>query len=218
MVCAVLVPLLVACGTSYPPVGEGQYRVQKGDTLTQIARKQGRTVAELRRWNNLSNANVINVGQVLRVVPPGGATAPSRSTASRSTPAKTSKPSAPAPAVSLSMVRPAQGKLVQGYNGSSSRGLTIANSAGTPIVAAAGGSVVYAGSGLRAYGNLIIIQHNSQYLSIYAHNRRLLVKEGQKVSKGQKIAEMGDSGSIRVALYFELRRNGQAINPERGFK
>jgi len=108
--------------------------------------------------------------------------------------------------------------MVQTYNGSSSRGITIANVAGTPVVAAAAGTVMYANDGLRAYGNLIIIQHDANYLTIYAHNRKLLVKEGQKVAQGQRIAEMGATGSHQVALYFELRHNGQAVDPSGAFK
>lgn len=221
LACALVLPLIVACGTRQGPVEPGHYRVQRGDTLTQIARKEGRTVDELRRWNKLNNANLIEVGQVLRVAPPGGAnTPPARSPSSG--PDKTGGASTgggkPAPAPTIRLARPAQGQIVQQYNGSSSRGITIANTAGTPVVAAAAGSVMYAGTGLRAYGNLIIIQHDSSHLTIYAHNRKLLVKEGQKVGQGQKIAEMGDTGSNRVGLYFELRRNGQAINPSSAFQ
>jgi len=219
---AALLALLVACA-SLSQVGTkpGHYRVQRGDTLSQIARKSGRTVDELRRWNKLNNVHQINVGQVLRITPPATS---ARAPSARPTPAKrasappAARKPAPTPAISLKLVRPAQGQIIQDYNGSSSRGLTIANVAGTPVVAAAAGSVMYVGSKLRAYGNLIIIQHDSQHLTVYAHNRSLLVKEGQKVAQGQKIAEMGSTGSNRIALYFELRRNGQPINPASAFR
>jgi len=214
LLCIVLLPLLVACGAlRQSGVEPGYYLVQHGDTLTHIARKTGRTVAELQRWNTLPNANRIRVGQVLRVSPPGKVDTPP----GKSPPAPTTT-AVSTPATSLSLVRPAQGQIVQSYNGSTSRGVTISNVAGTPIVAAAAGSVKYAGSGLRAYGNLIIIQHDDSHLTIYAHNRILLVQDGQKVSQGQKIAEMGDTGSNRVALYFELRRNGKPVNPVGAFK
>nr|AIA85933.1 peptidase_M23 [uncultured Delftia sp.] len=87
--------------------------------------------------------------------------------------------------------------------------------AGDPVYAAAAGRVVYAGSGLRGYGNLIILKHNNTYLSAYAHNQTLLVKEDQTVKQGQKIAEMGSSDSDRVKLHFEIRRQGQPVDPMR---
>jgi len=206
--CTVLLMLLVACGTlRQASVDAADYRVQRGDTLTHIARKVGRTVSELQRWNKLPNANRITVGQRLRVVPPDGVPA------KRATPSPTDKPRARAPATTKLLACPAQGQMLQTYNGTTSRGLTITNSAGTPIVAAAAGSVLYAGSGLRAYGNLIILEHEGKHLTIYAHNRTLFVKEGQQVAQGEKIAEMGNIDHNRVALYFELRRNGQPINP-----
>jgi murein DD-endopeptidase MepM/ murein hydrolase activator NlpD len=111
------------------------------------------------------------------------------------------------------LVWPAQGKVTRGYDGGGSNGIVISNSAGTPVVAAAGGTVAYSGSGLRGYGHLVIVKHNASFLSIYAHNSKLLVKEGQSVKQGQKIAEMGNSDSKQVGLYFELRYDGQAVDP-----
>lgn len=108
---------------------------------------------------------------------------------------------------------PAQGKVTRGYDGSGSNGIVISNTAGTPVVAAAAGTVAYSGSGLRGYGHLVIVKHSASFLSIYAHNSKLLVKEGQRVSQGQKIAEMGNSDSKQVGLYFELRYDGQAVDP-----
>ena len=95
------------------------------------------------------------------------------------------------------------------------KGLAIAGKAGDPVLAAADGRVVYAGSGLRGYGNLIIVKHNATFLTAYAHNQALLVKEDQAVRKGQKIAEMGSSDSDRVQLHFEIRRQGKPIDPAR---
>lgn len=93
------------------------------------------------------------------------------------------------------------------------KGLSIAGKPGEPVLAAADGRVVYAGSGLRGYGNLIIVKHNSTFLTAYAHNQALLVKEDQAVRRGQKIAEMGSSDADRVKLHFEVRRLGKPIDP-----
>ena len=101
------------------------------------------------------------------------------------------------------------------FDESRSKGLGIAGKAGDPVLAAADGKVVYAGSGLRGYGNLVILKHNNTYLTAYAHNRTLLVKEDQSVQKGQKIAEMGNSDADRVKLHFEIRRQGKPVDPAR---
>lgn len=95
------------------------------------------------------------------------------------------------------------------------KGISLTNQRGTAIYASAPGIVVYAGSALRGYGNLIIIKHNNNYLSAYAHNEKLLVKENEKISEGQKIATMGDSGTENVHLHFEIRYRGKAVDPER---
>lgn len=108
---------------------------------------------------------------------------------------------------------PAQGKLVAGFSGSSSKGIDIAGSLGQPILASAPGKVVYSGSGLRGYGKLVIIKHNKTYLSAYAHNDQVLVKEGQNVTRGQKIAEMGNTDADQVKLHFEVRRFGKPVDP-----
>ncbi len=109
---------------------------------------------------------------------------------------------------------PAQGRLLYGFGqGSIQKGVGIEGRSGQPVLAAAPGKVVYSGSGLRGYGKLIIIKHNASYLSVYAHNSQILVKEGQSVAKGQKIAEIGDTDSDRIALHFEIRRLGKPIDP-----
>lgn len=111
---------------------------------------------------------------------------------------------------------PVKGKVVGGFSESSNlKGIDIAGTAGQPVLASAAGKVVYAGSGLRGYGKLIIIKHNKTYLSAYAHNRELLVKEGDQVSKGQKIAEMGNTDADQVKLHFEIRRMGKPMDPAR---
>ncbi|HDR9055099.1 TPA: peptidoglycan DD-metalloendopeptidase family protein [Burkholderia vietnamiensis] len=211
--------LLVACGSA--PVGPGYYRVERGDTLYKIARNNRTSLANIVRWNHITNPDAIEVGQVLRVAPPPGTTTASTSgTSTGSAPRSRPAPSAPVesnvkPASSIALIWPAAGNVVRTFDGSKSKGIDIANSAGTPVQAAATGTVVYAGNGLRGYGNLIILKHNADYLTAYAHNRALLVKEGQSVTQGQTIAEMGSSDSDRVALHFELRYGGRSIDPAR---
>ncbi|KOP55660.1 peptigoglycan-binding protein LysM [Pseudomonas coronafaciens pv. porri] len=110
---------------------------------------------------------------------------------------------------------PSSGILIGKFssNGSLNKGIDIAGDLGQPVLAASDGSVVYAGSGLRGYGELIIIKHSDTYVSAYGHNRRLLVREGQQVKAGQTIAEMGSTGTDRVKLYFEIRRQGKPVDP-----
>ena len=111
---------------------------------------------------------------------------------------------------------PAKGRIVAGFSDTANlKGIDIAGNAGDPVLATAPGKVVYAGSGLRGYGKLIIIKHNKTYLSAYAHNRDILVKEGQQVARGQKIAEMGNSDADAVKLHFEIRRLGKPMDPAR---
>ena len=208
----------------------GYYTVQKGDTLTRIGLDNGQAWRDLARWNNLSNPDVIEVGQVLRVAPPGAAVessgvvvrpvtsssaaTPANGAASAAKPAA-SAPSAPAVSDDFSFAWPANGQVVAGFDEAKNKGIDIAGKAGDPVLAAADGQVVYAGAGLRGYGNLIIVKHNNTYLTAYAHNQKLLVKEDQKVRKGEKIAEMGSSDADRVKLHFEVRRQGKPVDPSR---
>ncbi|GAB7537192.1 hypothetical protein BGC_34100 [Burkholderia sp. 3C] len=113
----------------------------------------------------------------------------------------------------MSFAWPVRGPILNQFDDSKNKGLNIGGTAGTPVKAAADGRVVYAGNGLRGYGNLIIIKHDPTYLTAYAHNRALMVKEGDSVTKGQKIAEMGNSDSDRVMLHFEVRRQGKPVDP-----
>ncbi len=229
LACASLLAVLAACGSA--PVGPGFYRAERGDTLSKIARSNRQSVQSIVRWNNLTNPDSIEVGQVLRVTPPGngaaagstgggggairssGAGSASASSAPRPAPADNAPTSAPASTISL--VWPADGTVIRRFDGGNSKGIDISAAAGTPVIAAAPGTVVYAGNGLRGYGNLLIIKHNAEYLTAYAHNRVLLVKEGQSVTRGEKIAEMGDTDTDRVMLHFELRYQGRSIDPSR---
>jgi lipoprotein NlpD len=204
----------------------GFYTVQRGDTLTRIGLDNGQGWRDLARWNNLPNPDVIEVGQVLRVAPPGGSVetagvvvrpvAPAANSSANATAAKTepvSSASGSAIDEGLGFIWPANGTLIAGFDEAKNKGLDIAGKAGDPVSAAADGQVVYAGAGLRGYGNLIILKHNNTFLTAYAHNQALLVKEDQKVRKGQKIAEMGKSDSDRVKLHFEVRRQGKPVDP-----
>jgi len=129
-------------------------------------------------------------------------------------PAPASAPQAPAGGEEeIAWLWPAQGTPVASFDEVKNKGIDIAGKAGDPVLASADGRVVYSGAGLRGYGNLIILKHNNTYLTAYAHNQTLLVKEDQSVRKGQKIAEMGNSDADRVKLHFEIRRQGKPVDP-----
>jgi lipoprotein NlpD len=117
------------------------------------------------------------------------------------------------PGEDIVWVWPASGAVLAGFDEGKNKGLTIAGAAGDPVVAAGDGRVVYAGSSLRGYGNLVIVKHNETYLTAYAHNKLLLVKDDQVVRRGQRIAEMGSSDAPGVQLHFEIRRQGKPIDP-----
>ncbi|MBI2768541.1 MAG: peptidoglycan DD-metalloendopeptidase family protein [Burkholderiales bacterium] len=220
----------------------GYYTVRPGDTMIRIALDSGHTVRDLARWNNIDNPNVIEVGQVLRVIPPGGGAEvavvrPVTPPGSMVAGTPTAAASAPRPAASAPIVAtpgpvappvasgspdddvpwswPTNGApaVLAGFDEVKNKGLDIAGKAGDAVMASADGRVVYAGAGLRGYGNLIILKHNNTYLTAYAHNQALLVKEDQTVKKGQKIAEMGSSDADRVKLHFEIRRQGKPVDP-----
>ncbi|MBN8455654.1 peptidoglycan DD-metalloendopeptidase family protein [Accumulibacter sp.] len=113
----------------------------------------------------------------------------------------------------VSWMWPASGKLIGTFSEGGNKGIDIAGKAGDSVVAAGSGKVVYSGTGLRGYGKLVIVKHNNTFLTAYAHNQNVLVKEGQSVGKGQKIAEMGNSDADQVKLHFEIRRQGKPVDP-----
>jgi lipoprotein NlpD len=123
------------------------------------------------------------------------------------------KPEAPRADGEVNWSWPTEGKVVGNFNESSNKGITIAGKRGQPVHASAGGRVIFSGVGIRGLGKLVVIRHNSNYLSVYAHNDKLLVKEGQNVTKGQRIAEMGNSDADQVKLHFEIRKQGKPIDP-----
>ncbi len=204
----------------------GYYTVKPGDTLIRIGMDHGQSGRDIARWNKIDNPNLIEAGQVLRVVPPTQevvATRPSTTpTGASPSAAPTSAPVAPAPSSTpapvaaeeaVSFQWPARGNLISGFDETKNKGLDIGGKVGDPVMAAADGRVVYAGAGLRGYGNLIILKHNNTYLTAYAHNQTLLVKEDQVIKRGQKIAEMGNSDADQVKLHFEIRRQGKPVDP-----
>jgi lipoprotein NlpD len=243
----------------------GYYTVKPGDTLIRVGLDTGQNWRDVARWNGLDNPNIIEVGQVLRVIPPGttdsavarpvapsttvagtalppaSATRPASATAS--SPAAppvvaplptvastngTSTSNAPAPVATaplppassagdddIAWIWPSSGTVLAGFDEAKNKGLDIAGKLGDPVLAAGDGRVVYAGSGLRGYGNLVILKHNNTFLTAYAHNQTLLVKEDQTVRKGQKIAEIGQSDTDRAKLHFEIRRQGKPVDPAR---
>ena len=202
----------------------GYYTVKPGDTLIRIGMDHGQSGRDIARWNKLDNPNLIEAGQVLRVVPPAPEAPLARASASTGSAAApmpvASAPAAaapiPAPSAAedaISFQWPARGNLISGFDESKNKGLDIGGKAGDPVLAAADGRVVYAGAGLRGYGNLIILKHNNTYLTAYAHNQALLVKEDQVIKRGQKIAEMGSSDADQVKLHFEIRRQGKPVDP-----
>ncbi|HTN50496.1 MAG TPA: peptidoglycan DD-metalloendopeptidase family protein [Burkholderiaceae bacterium] len=123
------------------------------------------------------------------------------------------KPAAPESAVQWQW--PAPGKVIENFDETRNKGIDIAGGDGDPVSAAADGEVVYVGSALRGYGNLVIVKHNEEFISAYAHNRQVLVKQGQGVKRGQRIAEFGRSDADRVKLHFEIRRQGKPVDPLR---
>ncbi len=259
----VTAPLRDGSGAAPPPAAlpgqlPGTHIVRPGETLLAISRQYSVSLPELVAWNRLSDPNQLNVGQVLRVAPPGaetGAVATAIPLAPEVIPvtpaggeematgikqgpiggrqpysdeawAKINPNAAlappepapieapkPAPGGNGEWQWPANGALIGGFNESTNKGVDIAGNTGDPVYASAAGKVVYAGSGLRGYGKLVVIKHNQEYNSVYAHNNKLLVKEDDLVVKGQQIAELGNSEADRSKLHFEIRKQGKAVDP-----
>ena len=148
-----------------------------------------------------------NEGKVATTTPP-----PATTTIPAVTPPATAAASDEA---RLSWMWPSEGRVIATFDDGRNKGLDIAGKLGQPVVAAGSGKVMYAGSGIRGYGNLVIVKHSNSLLSAYAHNRRIVVKEGDNVSRGQVIAEMGDSDADTVKLHFEIRQQGKPVDPTR---
>lgn len=204
---------------NYSPVdiNANTHVVEAGDTVYNIAKRYHISQDDLRTWNNIGTDNAIRLGQALRVKPIGN-TVPATATVTNT---------ATTPIISnnkrevsgITWQSPTNGKIIksfgQGADKIQKNGIYLSGKRGQPVVAAADGTVVYSGRSLRDYGNLIIIQHNSKYLTAYGSNEApLLVNEGQKVKRGQQIATMGDSDKFgTLKLHFEIREYGTAKNP-----
>lgn len=223
-------------GASLEPVQAGFYRIKRGDTLLRIALDHGQSHRDIAEWNNIADMNQIEVDQVIRVVPPRSAKAMTSKVE-----VKQEKPSAAKDVVKpsdkmkdeklaknetkveksndvasdagIKLSWPSKGNVVDRFDEGKNKGIDISGKSGDTIQAAADGKVVYAGNSLRGYGNLVIVKHDNTYLTAYAHNKTLLVKEGDSVKKAQKIAEMGNTDADQVKLHFEVRKHGKPVDP-----
>lgn len=211
MLAVLLLVISTGCATRWDHSQRSEHVVRRGETLYTIAWRYDKNHRDLARWNGLGDGSLIHPGQIIQL------TAPSGGTAARQ------RRSAPSPALPVESdppprwAWPTRGSVAVEFGGrpGSGTGVLIEGQAGQAVHAAAEGSVVYSGGGLNAYGQLIIIKHNETYLSAYGHNASLLVKEGQQVRRGQRIATMGEGPGRLPRLHFEIRRNGKPVDPRR---
>lgn len=220
------------------PAPEGFYVVKRGDTLYSIALDHGADYREVAQWNALEDPTRIYVGQQLRVTEPpprkgvqvGAVRSPShiaaRPLGAQEASAKASSAKAPAPTQPAAVPKalatapddfiwPAKGKVIAGFAEPRSKGIDIDGRPGDPVVAAAGGRVTYTGSGIPGLGKLVVLRHDNGFITVYAHNREILVKEQQTVARGQKIAELGSTDADRPKLHFQIRRGSAPVDPMR---
>lgn len=205
-----------------PQEAGGTYVVRAGDTLYKIAQAHGMEVSTLVRLNNITDPSQLRVGQTLRLStstpmpaqPPVAATPPATTA-----PIKPVTPPPPVTAAArasdanlISWGWPAGGKILQGFN-TSTKGIDIEGAPGDPVVAAADGKVMYAGNGVRGLGNLVLLGHSNGFITAYAHNQQLLVKTGDDIKKGSRIALLGQTDTTSPRLHFEIRRKGTPVNP-----
>ena len=236
IVVLLMLSAVLACSTVPAPVDHrhqppsrkiSTHEVGKGETLFSIAWSYGLDYRALARANRLDSNYTIRPGQILKLTEADTSPAPKPAASAKkgAAPVADSKnKNVPSPIKStvqsmgegdVAWRWPVNGKVIEKFSEATSanKGIDIAGSAGEPVRAASGGKVVYAGSGLLGYGLLLIIKHNDRYLSAYAHNSELLVKEGDGVKSGDKIASMGSSGTDKVKLHFEIRRDGKPVDP-----
>jgi lipoprotein NlpD len=215
----VLVAGLAACAGAvrFEPETPGIHTVRKGDTLYSIAFRNELNWRELADWNDIDAPYRIEIGQKLRltkplnittVPPPGSAPRP---------PPKARPPLPSGPPSKLAWAWPADGRVAAAFNPAkpTGKGIDISGTYGADVRAASDGRVVYVGSGLVGYGKVIIVKHDDRHLSAYAHNDDYLVREGEAVKRGQRIATMGLGPGQRPMLHFEIRLDGRAIDPQR---
>ncbi len=211
------------------------YTVKRGDTLYSIALEHGADYHEVAQWNSLDDPSKLSVGQVLRVQPPaqqaqpqvqiGSGAAPGRGEARPRRSAPQPKPVAreePKPAVReepkleaqpLQFAWPVKGRVLAGFAEPRRKGIDIDGKLGDPVGAAASGRVTYVGNGIPGLGKLVVIRHDQGYITVYAHNKDILVKEQQRVTRGQQIAELGASDAERPKLHFQIRKGAAAVDP-----
>lgn len=187
----------------------GWHTVHAGETLYAIAWQYGLDYRNLAKQNDITSPYAIHPGQKISVV---SLTSPKIS----SDDYQVTEAYVIGQTVQSGQIKkwlmPARGSVLQNHS-NLQKGINILGRLGDPVYATATGKIVYCGNGLRGYGNLIIIKHNSLYLSAYAHNERIFVKEGETVKQGQKIAEMGNTGTDKIMLHFEIRKAGKSIDP-----
>jgi lipoprotein NlpD len=195
------------------------YTVKQSEGLYRIGVNLGIYYKDLARWNNIPEPYSLEVGQVLRLTPPNNdstytppAVAQPNSSATTSNPSPSTPSSSSAAKKTTNWLWPTAGSVTKGFS-ASTKGIDIAGTMGQSVIAVEDGVVAYSGAGIRGYGNLIIIRHDKTYLTAYAHNRKLLVKENQSVKKGQLIAEMGNSDTDKPKLHFEVREYGKPVDP-----
>ena len=232
-----------AGNSNYNATTDGRYRVRRGDTLHAIAFNFNKDWRDIAKWNNIRSPYTIYPDQELVLSAPQGtasqkgvttaAVAPrgtattkplepkpttSSSTTKTDTSASSAKPASSAPVTAgdpKKWLWPAEGRIISNFkpNDPARKGIDIGGKEGQAVIAGAAGEVVYSGSGLIGYGELVIIKHSERMLSAYAHNRKRLVKEGQKVAAGEPIAEMGRTDRNQAMLHFEIRVNGIPQDP-----
>jgi lipoprotein NlpD len=226
-------PAPTASSNSAPTAPDGFYVVKRGDTLYSIALENGADYRDVAQWNGLDDPTKISVGQLLRVSPPepqrtqvGVARATGRIEAR---PLEGAAPQAPGAraargepkAVSQvegdvgGFVWPAKGKVIAGFSEPRNKGIDIDGRPGDPVVAAAAGRVTYIGSGIPGLGKLVVIKHDNGFITVYAHNRDIVVKEQQSVARGEKIAELGSTDADRPKLHFQIRKGSAPVDPMR---
>ena len=225
---------LYACAST--PDKKNFHVVKRGETLYAISWRYGYDYKKVARWNGIKPPYQIKVGQLIRIRPPTPvvtaqgtkrkpapvvdnrkpkpqSSPPRKTKSTQAVPA--AKPKSQSSASTTKFGWPIKGNVIKGFSGSSrgNQGIDIAGRRGQPVHAAAGGKVVYSGDGLRQLGKLVIIKHDSRLLSAYGYNSELLVKEGDTVRSGQKIAVVGLNKAGQHALHFEIRRDGTPVNP-----
>ena len=220
LLCLLLSVMLVGCsGSKSGSDGSNGsvYTVKRGDTLSRISRLTGTSVAELARLNGIKPPYTIEIGQKIKTGSSSKLLGKKSTRTAKVTPSS-AVPQASWPPVGQRCWRwPTSGKVILPYSTSDggNKGIDIAGKRGQPVYAAGAGKVVYVGNQLRGYGTLIMIKHNEDYISAYAHNDKLMVNNGQSVKIGQQIATMGSSDADSVRLHFQIRYRATAIDPLR---